>query len=69
MHAVYLTQVLKSGSPSIFFSEVGSVAGNFVSTVAEAGTGATVYDWLLEIIHVHCSSSDESEDGVELLLG
>jgi len=36
--------------------------------LAEAGRGPTVYDWLLEIIHVHCAGGDESEDGVELLL-
>ena len=35
---------------------------------AESGNGPTVYDWLLEIICVHCAGGEESEDGVELLL-
>lgn len=37
-------------------------------TAAKAGMGPTVHDWLLEIIRVHCSGGDESEDGVELIL-
>ncbi|MFN9976279.1 MAG: barstar family protein, partial [Phycisphaerae bacterium] len=35
---------------------------------AESGHGATVYDWLLDIIHVHCVGGEESEDGIELSL-
>ncbi len=40
------------------------------SELAEAkrGSGSTVYDWLVEIIHVHCASGEEQEDGVELVL-
>ncbi len=35
---------------------------------AEAGVGATVFDWLVEIIRVHGPGGSESEDGVELIL-
>lgn len=35
---------------------------------AEKQEGSTVFDWLVEIIMVHCPGGDESEDGVELLL-
>ncbi len=30
--------------------------------------GSTVFDWLVEIIGVHCSGGEEAEDGVELRL-
>ena len=30
--------------------------------------GPTVFDWLVEIIKVHCSGGDEEEDNVELVL-
>jgi hypothetical protein len=35
---------------------------------AKNGSGATVFDWLVEIIQVHCVGGAESEDGVELEL-
>jgi RNAse (barnase) inhibitor barstar len=35
---------------------------------ARSGTGPTVFDWLVEIIQVHCPGGTESEDGVELEL-
>lgn len=30
--------------------------------------GPTVFDWLVEIIQVHCSNGAEGEDGVGLVL-
>ena len=33
---------------------------------AQHSTGPTVFDWLVEIIKVHCAGSDEQEDNVEL---
>jgi RNAse (barnase) inhibitor barstar len=30
--------------------------------------GPTVFDWLVEIIRLHCPSGEEEEDGVELIL-
>ena len=30
------------------------------------GRGPTVFDWLVEIIQVHCPGGEEEEDGVEL---
>ena len=30
--------------------------------------GSTVFDWLIEIINVHCAGGEEEADGVELLL-
>jgi RNAse (barnase) inhibitor barstar len=30
--------------------------------------GPTVFDWLLEIIQIHCSGGSEETDGVELIL-
>jgi RNAse (barnase) inhibitor barstar len=33
---------------------------------ARQGIGATVFDWLVEIIAVHCAGGGEDEDGVEL---
>jgi hypothetical protein len=36
---------------------------------AERGVGPTVFDWLVEIIRVHCAGGPEQEDGVELVLG
>jgi RNAse (barnase) inhibitor barstar len=35
---------------------------------ARRGVGPTVFDWLVEIIQVHCASGREQEDGVELVL-
>jgi len=35
---------------------------------AKSGNGPTVYDWLVEIIRVHCAGGEESVDGVELEL-
>ena len=35
---------------------------------ARNGKGSTVYDWLLEIILVHCAGGPEEEDFVELVL-
>ena len=35
---------------------------------AEKGQGSTVFEWLVEIIQVHCAGGEESEDNVKLLL-
>jgi RNAse (barnase) inhibitor barstar len=35
---------------------------------AQQGVGPTVFDWLVEIIEVHCAGGGEQEDGVELVL-
>jgi hypothetical protein len=35
---------------------------------AKRGEGATVFDWLVEIIHDHTAGGSEGEDGVELML-
>jgi RNAse (barnase) inhibitor barstar len=35
---------------------------------AEAHEGRTVFDWLVEIIQVHCAGGAEQDDGVELEL-
>ena len=35
---------------------------------ARRGLGATVFDWLVEIVQVHCAGGREQEDGVELIL-
>ena len=35
---------------------------------ARLGVGPTVFDWLVEIIEVHCTGGAEQEDGVELVL-
>jgi RNAse (barnase) inhibitor barstar len=35
---------------------------------ARNNEGSTVYDWLLEIIQIHCPGGREEEDHVELLL-
>jgi RNAse (barnase) inhibitor barstar len=35
---------------------------------ARQGVGPTVFDWLTEIIHVHCAGGQEQEDGVEVKL-
>jgi RNAse (barnase) inhibitor barstar len=35
---------------------------------ARRGIGPTVFDWLVEIIQVHCAGGEEAEDGVELIL-
>lgn len=35
---------------------------------AQKQTGPTVFDWLVEIIGVHCEGGSEQEDGVELIL-
>lgn len=36
---------------------------------AQQGEGATVFDWLVEIIRDHGACGEEAEDGVQLLLG
>lgn len=36
--------------------------------LAQKGEGATVFDWLVEIIESHGAGGAEAEDGVELLL-
>ena len=36
--------------------------------LARQGVGPTVFDWLVEIIEVHCPGGREQEDGVELFL-
>lgn len=35
---------------------------------ARRNEGSTVFDWLLEIIAIHCQGGNEEEDGVELLI-
>ncbi len=35
---------------------------------AKHNNGSTVFDWLVEIIEVHCRGGDEEDDGVELRL-
>jgi RNAse (barnase) inhibitor barstar len=35
---------------------------------AKRHEGATAFDWLVEIINVHCRGGLEAEDGVELIL-
>jgi Barstar (barnase inhibitor) len=35
---------------------------------AQGGVGPTVFDWLVDIIQVHCAGGPEQEDGVELVL-
>jgi hypothetical protein len=35
---------------------------------AKRGEGATVFDWLLEILAVHAADGSEGEDGVGLVL-
>jgi RNAse (barnase) inhibitor barstar len=30
--------------------------------------GSTVFDWLVEIIRLHCPGGEEQEDGIELIL-
>ncbi|WP_067678099.1 barstar family protein [Tsuneonella dongtanensis] len=35
---------------------------------AQQGVGATVFDWLVEIIRVHGGDGEEAKDGVHLLL-
>ena len=35
---------------------------------AQRHEGATVFDWLVEIIEVHCPGGLEAKDGVELIL-
>ena len=35
---------------------------------AKKGEGSTAFDWLVEIIQVHCLGGEEEEDGVELEL-
>jgi hypothetical protein len=36
--------------------------------LARQGVGSTVFDWLAEIIQVHCAGGAEQADGVELVL-
>ena len=47
-------------------SNRGRVATDLIA--ARKGTGSTVFDWLAEIIRVHCPGGQEAEDGVELVL-
>jgi RNAse (barnase) inhibitor barstar len=35
---------------------------------ARAGQGPTVFDWLVDIIRIHCLGGTEEQDGVELSL-
>ena len=35
---------------------------------AKSSIGPTVFEWLIEIIRVHCAGGKEHEDGVELVL-
>jgi hypothetical protein len=35
---------------------------------ARLGVGPTVFDWLVELIEIHCAGGVEQEDGVELVL-
>ena len=35
---------------------------------AKNGIGPTVFEWLTEIIRVHCTGGEEHEDGIELVL-
>jgi RNAse (barnase) inhibitor barstar len=35
---------------------------------ARNGIGPTVFDWLIEIIEIHCARGSEEEDGVDLML-
>jgi RNAse (barnase) inhibitor barstar len=35
---------------------------------AQAHTGPTVFDWLIEIIRIHGPGGEEAEDGVDLVL-
>jgi len=36
---------------------------------AEAHRGETVFDWLIDIVKIHCAGGAEQEDGIELDLG
>ena len=36
--------------------------------LAKRHTGGTLFDWLIEIVQVHCAGGAEQEDGVELFL-
>lgn len=35
---------------------------------AKQESGPTVFDWLIQIISVHCTGGEEQEDGIELIL-
>ncbi len=35
---------------------------------AKKHSGPTVFDWLVEIIRIHCPGGAEEEDGIELIL-
>ena len=35
---------------------------------ASAGTGPTIFDWLIEIIQIHGTGGEEAEDNVRLIL-
>jgi RNAse (barnase) inhibitor barstar len=37
-------------------------------TRAQSRAGPTVFDWLTEIIQIHCAGGEEQEDGVQLIL-
>jgi hypothetical protein len=47
-------------------SNRGRVKPNY--DAARSATGATVFDWLVEIIRDHGPGGDEAEDGVQLVL-
>lgn len=47
-------------------SNRANVASDLVN--AKNGIGPTVFEWLIEIIGVHCAGGEEQEDGVELEL-
>jgi hypothetical protein len=36
--------------------------------LASSQIGSTVFDWLIQIIQIHCPGGAEEEDGVELIL-
>lgn len=35
---------------------------------ARAGTGPTLFDWIVEIIQIHCPGGSEAHDNVQLIL-
>jgi len=35
---------------------------------ARSNIGPTVFEWLIEIINVHCAGGEEHQDGIELVL-
>jgi hypothetical protein len=47
-------------------SNVPSVESQLAAALRHEGS--TVFDWLVEIIRVHCTGGEEQEDGIELIL-